>query len=693
MRFFTLAIFSLNFLFFAQLKGFGQEHTCGFDDIHQERLKNDPVYFKKVQEFEKFVEGKRMRGFQRAAGDIYTIPVVVHVIHLGEAVGTGTNISDAQIQSAITNMTDVYRNNTGTSLVDTEIQFALATSDPNCAATNGIVRVDGSGVAGYAADGVFLSTVGAVENDVKDLSKWPADSYFNVWIVSEIDGGSGGGVQGWANFPFPGDPYNGTVILFNAFGYDPGQILGYNLKTFTDENGTAVHEGGHWLSCYHTFQGDCAGVCCPPDVTIGTDSDGCVDTPPHMRSNSDCQLGINNTCAAGDLDLVIKNYMDYSSCPSEFTNDQKTRMRAALEGPRIGIINSKGLDAPAAYSPPVAASCTPVTNPAVGMTASFCGVLSVVFNDLASTSGYANTDGGYLDNTGSCLLWADVEQGQTYNLDIEVGVNPNQLLAWIDYNNDGDFLDAGEEIVNDPAVPASSTLSTPITIPGTSVTGTSLRMRILVDLGAITNCAGGTRDPNWGQAEDYTVIISAPVVTPVELSEFSGINKVYGNLLNWKTGSELNSEYFAVERSEDGENFYEIGKVKAAGFSSSFEYYDFVDEDFKNKLSYYRLRQVDINGGYKIYPAITIVSPEQVSRNVKIYPNPSNGEIKIGNLPTGEQVEIKLTNAVGKLVNVLHFKSNGSGELPFNISGYPNGIYFIRIKSNGVDEIQKLIKN
>ena len=208
-------------------------------------------------------------------------------------------------------------------------------------------------------------------------------------------------------------------------------------------------------------------------------------------------------------------------------------------------------------------------------------------------------------------------------------------------------------------------------------------MRTLVDLAPITNCAGVTPNPNWGQAEDYTVIISAPVVTPIELSEFSGTNKVYGNVLNWKTGSELNSEYFAVERSEDGESFYEIGKVKAAGFSSSFEYYDFVDEDFKNKLSYYRLRQVDINGGYKVYPAITIISPEQVFRNVKIYPNPSNGEIKIGNLPTGEQVEIKLTNAVGKLVNVLHFESDGGGELPINISGYPNGIYFIRIKSNG----------
>jgi len=685
MRVFTLFIFSLTFIFFTQFKGFGQEHTCGFDDIHQERLKNDPVYFKKVQEFEKFVEGKRMRGFQRAAGDIYTIPVVVHVIHLGEAVGTGTNISDAQIQSAITNMTDVYRNNTGTSLVDTEIQFALATSDPNCAATNGIVRVDGSGVAGYAADGVFLSTVGAVENDVKDLSKWPADSYFNVWIVSEIDGGSGGGVQGWANFPFPGDPYNGTVILFNAFGYDPGQILGYNLKTFTDENGTAVHEGGHWLSCYHTFQGDCAGVCCPPDVTIGTDSDGCVDTPPHMRSNSDCQLGINNTCAAGDLDLVIKNYMDYSSCPSEFTNDQKTRMRAALEGPRIGIMKSRGLNTPSPIASPVAASCTPVNG-----APNWVGILSLSFSDMGLASDYAINEGGYLNNTGNCLLWADVEQGQTYNLDIETGANTTSLHAWIDYNNDGDFLDAGEEVLADETGIDNVIVSTPVTIPGTSTTGTSLRLRATIDFNPVVSSCDV---PAFGQVEDYTIIISPPVVTPVELTDFSGFDKIYGNELKWETKSEFNCDYYSVERSENGEEFYEIGQVKGAGNSSFTNRYGFVDDDFKNRLSYYRLIQVDFNSGYKIYSVITIERYSMTTRNVKIYPNPSNGEIKIGNLPTGELVEINLTNAVGKLVNVLHFESDGNGELPINISGYPNGIYFIRIKSNGVDEIQKLIKN
>jgi len=104
----------------------------------------------------------------KAPGDIYIIPVVVHIIHLGEAVGTGTNISDAQINSAITNLTNTYRNTFGNS-IDNNIEFQLAVRNPDCMATTGIVRVDGSGVPNYSADGVSSGGPGAIESDVKTL--------------------------------------------------------------------------------------------------------------------------------------------------------------------------------------------------------------------------------------------------------------------------------------------------------------------------------------------------------------------------------------------------------------------------------------------------------------------------------------------------------------------------------------------
>ena len=186
--------------------------TCHFDQKLSEKLAESSENVVLFNEMNNKID--RMITYNnsvRADGDIYTIPVVVHVIHKGEAIGTGSNISDAQIQSAIDNLTDTYRNAFGNS-IDNNIEFRLAVRDEDCNVTNGIVRVDGRGVAGYTANGVSAGTAGADENTLKDLSKWNTDQYMNFWIVSEIDGNNGGaGIQGWANLPFPGyDAYDGS---------------------------------------------------------------------------------------------------------------------------------------------------------------------------------------------------------------------------------------------------------------------------------------------------------------------------------------------------------------------------------------------------------------------------------------------------------------------------------------------------
>jgi len=106
------------------------------------------------EEFENFMrkavaKEKEEMASGRAA-TIYTIPVVVHVYHKGEAIGTGTNVSDAVINSQITVLNQDFRRMTGTPGhntnpvgADTEIQFCLAKVDPNGAATTGITRTQG----------------------------------------------------------------------------------------------------------------------------------------------------------------------------------------------------------------------------------------------------------------------------------------------------------------------------------------------------------------------------------------------------------------------------------------------------------------------------------------------------------------------------------------------------------------------
>ena len=107
------------------------EEPCGFDETHKYLFENDEQFRKIQLDFEEYL--KNRPADNRSVPPVYKVPVVVHVIHLGEAVGTGTNISDAQINSAISNLTTVFRGNSGNS-EDIEIEFELATQDPNCIA-------------------------------------------------------------------------------------------------------------------------------------------------------------------------------------------------------------------------------------------------------------------------------------------------------------------------------------------------------------------------------------------------------------------------------------------------------------------------------------------------------------------------------------------------------------------------------
>ena len=204
---------------------FGQHDThefCGTMYRHNELMKTDPEYrarreqiAKETKKYQKHLTGQK--------APILTVPVVVHVIHTGQSVGSGANISDAQIQSAITALNEDYRKMPGTNGfgggVDTEIEFCLAITDPNGQPTTGINRVNGSSLSGYSSGGIRLQTTsGANEISVKALSKWPKSSYYNIWIVTEIDGNNGGsGTQGFAYFPGAGSSVDGAVILYNAF--------------------------------------------------------------------------------------------------------------------------------------------------------------------------------------------------------------------------------------------------------------------------------------------------------------------------------------------------------------------------------------------------------------------------------------------------------------------------------------------
>lgn len=258
---------------------------------------------------------------------IYRIPVVVHVVHNGEPVGTGPNISEAQVRSQIEVLNEDYRRKTGSNGyndrgVDTQIEFYLAPIDPdgNLLEEPGIHRYNGNR---------FIWPTGiatTVDNILKPATIWNPEEYFNIWTVN-FGGFVGRNLLGYAQFPsssgLPGlesdaGPANtdGVVIGYKYFGsIEKGDFP--DLHETYNLGRTCTHEVGHWLGLRHTWgDGDCSV------------DDFCDDTPVSDGPNYSC----DSHYSCGSLDMT-ENYMDYTEdgCMNTFTQDQKDRMLQVLK--------------------------------------------------------------------------------------------------------------------------------------------------------------------------------------------------------------------------------------------------------------------------------------------------------------------------------------------------------------------------
>ncbi|MBK8349975.1 MAG: T9SS type A sorting domain-containing protein [Saprospiraceae bacterium] len=149
---------------------------------------------------------------------------------------------------------------------------------------------------------------------------------------------------------------------------------------------------------------------------------------------------------------------------------------------------------------------------------------------------------------------------------------------------------------------------------------------------------GGTSVNNALNGEVFSMFnpVSASVVLPVKLSIFSAEQyKERASKLNWSTSSEINSDFFGVERSEDGVNWSNIGRVRAAGNSNETLKYEYIDNSLplnrsKEQIFYYRLKMTDLDGKYE-YSDIRGVNFQRTATttSISIYPNPSTDRINV----------------------------------------------------------------
>lgn len=492
---------TLTILFFVSLLSFNaQERECATMDNLELRKQLDPGLEARMAQIEAFTQNKiEAQQLNRIDGNIITIPVVVHVLYRNST----ENISVAQIQSQLDVLNEDFRrtnpdaDNVWSQAADTQIEFCLVTVDPNGNATTGITRKSTTRRDWGTSDDMKRASTGGV-------NPWNTSEYLNMWIVPQMLS-NGGTILGYAQFPGGSSATDGVVMGYNYFGR-----VGAVSAPF-DGGRTTTHEVGHFFNLRHIWG----------DANCGNDL--VSDTPTHQTSNGGCPIG-QVSCGSTDM---VQNYMDYTddACMNLFTTGQKDRMRAVLAsgGARRSLALSDkcgavaqptcndGIQNGSETGIDCGGSCTPCQtgNP-------YCDSQGNSVNDEYISRvqvGSINKSSGAQLYSNFTSTSTNLSKGANYTLTVTPtwtgSTYAEGYAAWIDYNDDGDFTDAGEQIFSkaaSTATPASGSF----TVPSGTTSGNK-RLRVSMKYNGVPTAC---ETFSYGEVEDYTVTITSGTTPP-----------------------------------------------------------------------------------------------------------------------------------------------------------------------------------
>ncbi|NNF33598.1 MAG: T9SS type A sorting domain-containing protein [Saprospiraceae bacterium] len=171
-------------------------------------------------------------------------------------------------------------------------------------------------------------------------------------------------------------------------------------------------------------------------------------------------------------------------------------------------------------------------------------------------------------------------------------------------------------------------------------------------------------------------------IVPIEWLEFKALRKENYVEVMWSTSMELNNEGFEVERSVNRRNWDKIGFIQGLGSSDKLQQYSFIDHRPYMGVSYYRLKQMDINGNYE-YSDIIKISSQSV-HEFNVYPNPATDFLHVGK---HDDQKVKILDWKGKVV----FKQISATQKLF-IGDLEPGIYILQVVTDNNPIVSKFIK-
>lgn len=669
----------------------------------------------------------------------YTIPVIIHIIHNGGAVGTTYNISAARCSSQIDVLNKDYSaTNTDISNVpptfqsveagDIGVQFCMATKDPNgnTLTEPGIHRVNISSISGVTWSNSGL-TQSDINTKIKPATIWDVTKYLNIWVVP-----ISGGILGYATFPagtglsglsgFGTTTTDGVVIGTSYFGTGAGTSAPFN------KGRTATHEVGHWLGLRHIWG----------DSNCGNDY--VSDTPTQPDANYGCPTHpLSNSCTS--TPQMFMNYMDYvdDACMYMFTAGQKSRIiQAMTNGTYRKTLNASsstncGSSAPSAPVADFSANTTTITtggtvsftdlssnspttwtwtaSPAAGVsfsnpnaknpTATFANVGQYTISLTASNAQGSNTatKANYITvidaSSAPCDTITNISQTDTL---VIYGPHLGQTATgYVSGNNSyGDAAKA--EYFNASALNgrqvtgavilfyrnSSKNLGTKAGANGNSNGTITVQM-----LNKTTNGSPGTTV----LATQNVTLQSIVQTTPVSNVQYVGNPSIgyttpiiYPYKVTFSSPVNITGDFFInvvlPTTSGDTAVIFQNTIDNTNGYNTAWEksggnqWYPF--DDANNSWG--------ISASLAILPTTCPLSTgfnstsTVASNNIIIYPNPNNGHFKILTTLGEQTTEVTITDLVGRVITS-HKEKTGNNYMQFDLSNQPNGIYFVTVQS------------